>query len=239
MKNNKLLIAVLISAVSVFSFAFYSYAGTVETDYDGRKYNCVEPETNQDGTASPENLWWDSMTNHSFARRGDLNSDGHVTAEDARLCLRYAARLVGFFEYEHSVYIGDVDENSVLTAGDARLILRCAARLDPPFNMTGEVLPAVTYHLVGLQSADDGSYKWIAACDKADGFTLEETRWNNKNVDISGDFREHLQMFSFKADEAGEYTVKFEYISRDGKTVADEFYVTYILKEEKNTWISG
>lgn len=233
MKNNKSLIAVMIAIVSVFSFAFYAYAGTVETDYDGRTYNCVEPATNPDGTAAPENLWWSSMKNQSFARRGDLNSDGHVTAEDARLCLRYAARLVNFFEYEHSIYIGDVDENAILTAEDARLILRSAAKLDPPFNMTGEVYSTITYHLVGLQSADDGSYKWIAKCDKADGFTLEETRWNNKNVDISGDFREHLQMFSFKASKADKYTVKFEYVSKDGKTIADEFSITYILKEEK------
>lgn len=64
---------------------------------------------------------------------GDMNIDGYVTVEDARLALRYAVKL----EDEPSDIIraiGDVDDCGNITVEDARLILRYAVRLDKDFS---------------------------------------------------------------------------------------------------------
>ncbi len=58
---------------------------------------------------------------------GDVNSDGRITAADARLVLRYSARLEG-----ESVNIrrhGDLNNDGNITAYDARLVLNIAAKI--------------------------------------------------------------------------------------------------------------
>lgn len=59
---------------------------------------------------------------------GDVNGDGNITASDARLILRVAAKL----ETETSFIklYGDIDSNGSITASDARRTLRIAAKLD-------------------------------------------------------------------------------------------------------------
>ncbi len=57
---------------------------------------------------------------------GDVNSDGRITAADARLVLRYSARLEG-----DSVDIrrhGDLNNDGKVTAYDARLLLKISAK---------------------------------------------------------------------------------------------------------------
>ncbi|MBQ7960973.1 MAG: leucine-rich repeat protein [Clostridia bacterium] len=60
--------------------------------------------------------------------KADINGDGKVTAADARLALRAAARIdviSGVY-----AYAADADGNGTISAGDARAILRKAAGLD-------------------------------------------------------------------------------------------------------------
>lgn len=59
---------------------------------------------------------------------GDVNSDGNVTAADARLVLRASARLDVLSDdvFAHA----DADRDGKIAASDARLILRCAAGLE-------------------------------------------------------------------------------------------------------------
>lgn len=59
---------------------------------------------------------------------GDVDGDGRVTASDARLILRRAARLVTFTPEQD--WLADVDGDGRVTAADARLVLRVAAKLD-------------------------------------------------------------------------------------------------------------
>lgn len=59
---------------------------------------------------------------------GDVDGDGRVTASDARLVLRRAARLVTFTPEQD--WLADVDGDGRVTAADARLVLRVAAKLD-------------------------------------------------------------------------------------------------------------
>ena len=59
---------------------------------------------------------------------GDLNNDGKVTAEDARIALRIAAKLENATAYQMKV--GDLNKDGKISAMEARYILRFAAKLD-------------------------------------------------------------------------------------------------------------
>ena len=62
---------------------------------------------------------------------GDVNGDGKVYAEDARLALRGSARLEKLSITQ--LFAADVDGDGVLFAGDARQILRFSAKLQNDF----------------------------------------------------------------------------------------------------------
>ncbi len=59
---------------------------------------------------------------------GDMNNDGNITAADARIALRIAAKLQTPNEYE--LFVGDLDGDGKITAAEARKILRVAAHID-------------------------------------------------------------------------------------------------------------
>lgn len=64
--------------------------------------------------------------------QGDANGDGRITAEDARLALRFAVGLEESLPsaYASVGYFADCDGDTRVTADDARLILRRAVGLD-------------------------------------------------------------------------------------------------------------
>ena len=59
---------------------------------------------------------------------GDVNTDGSVTAKDARTILRVAAHLEELTDEEK--LIADVDKSGDVTAKDARMVLRVSAKLE-------------------------------------------------------------------------------------------------------------
>ncbi|MCL2514053.1 MAG: dockerin type I repeat-containing protein [Oscillospiraceae bacterium] len=59
---------------------------------------------------------------------GDVSGDGEISADDARLVLRYVAKLQDLTEEQKKA--ADVDNDGVIDAADARLILRVVAKLD-------------------------------------------------------------------------------------------------------------
>lgn len=58
---------------------------------------------------------------------GDAVADGVIRANDARLILRYSARLQRYTEKQRIMC--DIDNNGTITAADARITLRLAAKL--------------------------------------------------------------------------------------------------------------
>lgn len=61
---------------------------------------------------------------------GDVNGDGNVLADDARLALRYSAKLQKLTDKQ--VKAADTDGNGQVLADDARRILRASAKLEDP-----------------------------------------------------------------------------------------------------------
>ncbi len=63
---------------------------------------------------------------------GDVTGDGKINAADARLALRYSARVEDLTDEQFKA--ADVDNSGKVTASDARKILRVAARVDKGFS---------------------------------------------------------------------------------------------------------
>ena len=59
---------------------------------------------------------------------GDVDNDGKITAADARIVLRFSARIGELGEQEQAA--ADVNNDGKVTATDARYILRCSAHLE-------------------------------------------------------------------------------------------------------------
>lgn len=70
-----------------------------------------------------------SLTFGAFsALMGDVDSNGRITAADARAVLRYSAKLSTLTRDQLAV--SDINSDSRVTAADARIILRISAKLD-------------------------------------------------------------------------------------------------------------
>ena len=69
----------------------------------------------------------DSSADEEVYRLGDVNFDGKITAADARLALRFAAKLDK--PTAEQFIVANVIVNEKIEASDARLILRVSAKL--------------------------------------------------------------------------------------------------------------
>ena len=76
---------------------------------------------------------------------GDIDTDGNITAADARTALRYSVALE-YYTLGHLI-LGDTDCDGKITAADARNILRYSVELDAP-----------PYDLVTVEEADFEEY---------------------------------------------------------------------------------
>lgn len=106
-------------------------------------------------TASAQEI---PLFNESKTMMGDANKNGKVTAADARIVLRVAAKIdpVGSIDLCET----DADGNAKITASDARLILRVAANLSEfVYGFDGNGVPCALNVLRSDRSFLKASYK--------------------------------------------------------------------------------
>lgn len=125
---------ILLLATLFFAFSFQVFSAA---DDDINKLYPVYPEyaTDRiDPSVLQEHLinYYEAIEqdNDDFVRftPGDLNSDGKINSADAKIALRYSARLD---TQSTSVKLaGDTNEDGRVTSADARKLLRVAAKLD-------------------------------------------------------------------------------------------------------------
>ena len=97
---------------------------------------------------------------------GDVDGDGLLRAQDARLCLRCAVGLEHFSAGGHAFTAADINGDGQITAADARLILRAAVGLNIDEGLSGKTIIKVpvsvysgkrgTVSLTGYQTVEDG-----------------------------------------------------------------------------------
>lgn len=97
----------------------------------------------------------------SGGKLGDMDDNGDITAADARIILRAAARLEKLDE-DHAKR-ADTNRDGILTAADARLTLRVAAQLDtfgeePTEEQPSETEPQPVSYPDAVQAFMDGKY---------------------------------------------------------------------------------
>lgn len=110
---------------------------TDEYQYDGEEIICELPTFDPIGggvTAvpnAPDAIEKGvTLPEQTFSYRlGDVNMDGKIKSNDARLTLRAAARLESLSDLQ--LLLADVNGDKKVQANDARSILRIAAKLDP------------------------------------------------------------------------------------------------------------
>ncbi len=96
------------------------------TEAKSEEVSTVEPASDEETTGKEEES--KEPTTADYLIMGDLNNDGKVTAEDARIALRIAAKLENASAYQMKV--GDLNKDGKISAMEARYILRFAAKLD-------------------------------------------------------------------------------------------------------------
>ena len=130
---------------------------------------------------------------------GDINADNKVTAADARLCLRAAAKLETLTEKQQKT--ADLDGTGEITGSDARQILRACAGLD---------MLSITVNLEQGQNLVVGPLKiWGVECTplkQNDNLTVLKTT-EIENPEIVG--APASGFFTIKATESGVYNLAF------------------------------
>ena len=73
-------------------------------------------------------IWHEHEQDAGTIETGDVNGDYFITASDARIVLRMAAKVESLSEY--GILFGDINRDGEITAADARSVLRIAAKLE-------------------------------------------------------------------------------------------------------------
>ena len=110
------------SAVSVKNVQYYS--GDFNADVSGSGEYRVRISAKVNGEKAEKTV---GFTYDESIFLGDVNGDGRITAYDARLVLRYSAKMESFTEKQK--VFADINSDGKITASDARIVLRIAAKL--------------------------------------------------------------------------------------------------------------
>ena len=145
--NTKIIVSALISILLVGGLLFASFAGDAVVDedaYPSEEISSGTEELSSDAAehasdkAEPvsEDISEDiseevSSDTARVYTLGDVNGDGYIHADDARLALRASARLETLSDAQ--LIAADVNGDGKLFANDARQILRVSAKLQAGF----------------------------------------------------------------------------------------------------------
>ena len=102
----------------------YYYSGDFNADVSGSGEYRVRISVKVNGEKAEKTA---EFTYDESVFLGDVNGDGRITAYDARLVLRYSAKMESFTEKQKG--FADVNSDGKITSADARIVLRMAAKL--------------------------------------------------------------------------------------------------------------
>ncbi len=93
----------------------------------GTTFECLSKQSDTEVSfiANSAGLYY--IYNDNGVHLGDVDSNGQITASDARLILRYSAKLEKFTDTQ--ILSSDINADGKVTASDARLLLRYVAGL--------------------------------------------------------------------------------------------------------------
>ena len=143
---------------------------------------------------------------------GDINSDGKVSASDAREALRAAAKIGTYNYYERLAMTKDGRESLRLSASDARSLLRIASRLE-----TAPGRRIYTYEnepYIVEDFADSCAVKWIASASDSVHVKIEQEYIPLPKPDVITEIKDgdapHSN-FIITPDQTGTYVITMTY----------------------------
>ena len=157
---------------------------------------------------------------YEISRFGDLDSNSSVTAADARLCLRAAAKLEAL--PGKAMNTADINGDGQITGSDARKILRAAAKIEI-LNAKVPVFSAVnsTVVIAGLETAGSGRYVWHCTTENENAVKINSYAIEDE-LKSEVDGAPIQQYFEITVADTGTYNVKFE-LKNSNNEVIDEF----------------
>lgn len=161
---------------------------------------------------------------NSYNMWGDIDCDNQITAADARLCLRAAAKLEEL--NKNQAFAADVMGAGEITSASARKILRVAAGIDIFDTIKVEMNAGEEYVIGPLHTGGSGAYDWICDIEESGMEVSETTKTHiNPNPGTSVD-----QIFTFTAKEAGTYHVNLRFACPWVEEPVVEYMITFIVK---------
>ena len=174
-------------------------------------------------------IWdeWDELINDedestlraiSTNRKGDVNSDGKVTAVDARICLQAVASGKSYL-YLPQGKAADVNNDGKVSAVDTRMMLQDVAGIKSIVTKA-KIVMADGFVMGPLQSSGGTAYYWQCEIDK-DGLTVLERYFDNSEPEVIGG--PVNQYFAFTPKIKGIYTINFKLTNVNQTEIIDEF----------------
>lgn len=155
-------------------------------------------------------------------RKGDINGDGRISAADARLALRYAAKIESLTADQVSA--AEVNQDNKITAADARKILRVSAKLETEASLSGE-LPIIPPHFDELSKAFGATFGSEFDYKKNDATYVVFNILTNDFVPLGYiNYSEQYQMLENYSDPAGKFRYCFRYSINALKWICEDVY---------------
>lgn len=192
---------------------------------------CMVPVVASDDEKHSTGLIWDEWNDLindedestlraiSTNRKGDVNSDGAVSAVDARACLQAVVSTESDYLFLPQGKAADVNNDGAVTAVDARMILQEVAGIKPIVTEADTIMGDGL--VIGpLQVSGGTAYYWQCEVDK-DGLTVLERIFDDSEPGVIGG--PIKQYFAFTPEAEGTYTINFKLANAKQTEIIDEF----------------
>ncbi len=185
---------------------------------------CIPANANE---LPPTGLIWDtwetilkySATDVVVPRPGDVDFDGDITAEDARILLRAAVGLEKLERYQY--YATDFNEYRPVVSSAARDVLRASCGLEQLEFSTCNFYTGQEIAFGPFANADNGKYNWVCIGLDEEQFTIEEKSIGDEDAPEGAPVRQYFFITSVKY--TGPCDITFRLQNADGSECLEEY----------------
>lgn len=154
-------------------------------------------------------------------RPGDVDFDGRITSEDARILLRAAVGLEKLQRYQYSAT--DFNEYRPVVSSAARDVLRASCGLEQLEFSTCNFYTGQEIAFGPFANAESGKYNWVCVGLDEEQFTIEEKSISDEDAPEGAPVRQYFFITSVKFIEPCDITFRLQ--NADGTECLEEYTV--------------
>ncbi len=166
-----------------------------------------------------ETILLNSLNQIVIPQPGDIDFDGRITAEDARLALRAAVGLEKLKRYQY--YATDYNEYNPIVSSAARDILRASCGLDKLEFSECNFYTGQEIAFGPFANAENGQYNWVCEGLDEEQFTIEEKSISDEDAPDGAPVRQYFFITSVKY--TGPCDITFRLQNADGSECLEEY----------------